>query len=254
MLSLDARDKTKAGGSFSGYFNDIFVKKRKLVKLELDFIDQVKSEWQAILGDNKTDRAKAETTIKACYRCAGLNAPNVIWAAHPINAIKILLDHRNLVNVSGAIANQLWNQSELIIQQTIDPESTASVLAHISPSYLVRTPKGVRQITAVADRLNEVMMKQISDLYIDLAAANVPMPHQDYRIADLSYFDYFLRIGLAIPEIQLPIDLAKSCGWCWTFSNLVILTPKPSKIKINRRGEIIAIIYGDVNILSSDEA
>jgi hypothetical protein len=252
MLSLDARDKTKVGGSFSGYFNDIFVKKRKLVKLELDFISQVKSEWQTILGDNKTDRAKAETTIKACYRCAGLNTPNIVWADHPINALKTMLDRGNLVNVSGAIANQLWNQSELIIQQTIDPESTASVLTQISPSYLVRTPKGNRQVTAIADRLNEVMMKQLSDLYIDLAAATVPMPHQDYRIADLSYFDYFLRIGLAIPEIQLPIDLAKSCGWCWTFSNLAILTPKPSKIKINRRGEIIAIIYDDVNILISE--
>jgi hypothetical protein len=252
MLSLDARDKTKIGGSFSGYFNDLFAKKRKLVKLELDFISQVKTEWQTIIGDNKTDRAKAESTIKACYRCAGLNTPNIIWAEHPINTIKTLLNRDNLSNVSGVITNHLWNQSELIIQQTIDPESTASVLAEINPNYLVRTPNGIRQVTAIADRLNDVMMKQISDLYIDLAAATIPMPFQDYRIADLSYFDYFLRIGLNIPEVQLPIELAKSCGWCWTFSNLAILTPKPSKIKINRRGEIIAIIYDGVNILSSE--
>jgi hypothetical protein len=252
MLSLDARDKTKVGGSFSGYFNDIFVKKRKLVKLELDFITQVKTEWQTILGDSNTDRLKAENTIKACYRCAGLNTPNIVWADHPIAAIKVLLNRNDLSNVSGVITNHLWNQSELIIQQTIDPESTASVLANISPNYLVRTPHGSRQITAVADRLNDVMMKQISDLYIDLAAATIPMPLQDYRIGDLSYFDYFLRIGLQIPEIQLPIDLAKSCGWCWTFSNLAILTPKPSKIKINRQGKIVAIIYGDVNILSGE--
>ncbi len=250
MLSLDAEDKTKVGGSFSSYFNDLFVKKRKLVKLELDFISQVQAEWQTILVDNKTDRAKAEATIKACYQCTGLNTPNIIWADHPVNTIKYLLDRHEIVNVSGAIANHLWNQSELVIQQTIDSESTAQVLANISPNYLVKTPTGSRHVTAIADRLNEVMMKQISELYIDLAAATIPTPLQDYRIADLSYFDYFLRIGLPIPQIQLPIDLAKSCGWCWTFSNLAILTPKPSKIKINRQGEIIAIIYGDVDILS----
>jgi hypothetical protein len=249
MLSLDARDNTKVGGSFSGYFNDIFVKKRKLVKLELDFVNQVKSEWQTILGDKNNDRAKAENTIKACYRCAGLNAPSIVWADHPIAAIKILLNSNDLVNVSGVITNHLWNESEVIIQQTIDPESTANVLANISPSYSIRTPKGIREVTGIADRLNDVVMKQISDLYLDLAAATIPMPLQDYRIADLSYFDYFLRIGLKIPEIQLPIDLAKSCGWCWTFSNLAILAPKPSKIKINRQGKIVAIIYGDVDII-----
>jgi hypothetical protein len=97
------------------------------------------------------------------------------------------------------------------------------------------------------------VMSRAKNLCSNLTERTIPTPLQDYRIGDLGYFDYFLRIGLDIPQIQPAIDLAKSCGWCWTFERLAILTPKPSKIKIDRQGKIVGIIYNNVNILSESK-
>ncbi len=250
MLSLDNRSKSKVGGSFANYFSDLFVKKRKLVKSELDFTNQIKAEWETILGSTATDRIQAETTLKACYQSVDLNPPNMLWADRPMSVIKVLIHRTDLRDVSGIITNQIWNQSELAIQAAIDPASTAYVLEQVSPKHTVKTPTGKHQIPSIADHLNELVMGQINDLYLDLTERIIPNPLQDYRIGDLSYFDYFLRIGVDIPQIQLAIDLAKSCGWVWTFEKVAILTPKPAKVKIDRQGKILAIIYDGVNILS----
>lgn len=250
MLSLNDRSKTNVSGAFANYFGDLFAKKRKLVKLELDFTTQVKAEWEAILGSTTTDKSKAEKALKACYLAAGLEIPNILWTDHPVNIIKLLIDRTNVRDVCGIITNQIWNQSEIAIQSAIDPESTAYVLERVNPNHIVRTSTGKHQIVSVADRLNGLVMTKISDLYQDLTESTIISPLQDYRIGDLSYFDYFMRIGIGIPQVQLAIDLATSCGWIWTFEKFAILTPKPNRVRIDRYGNIVAIIYNGVNILS----
>ena len=132
------------------------------------------------------------------------------------------------------------------------------MFANINPQHIIKTRSGIRQLAqlddaagnSVCERLNQLVMSQIRELYAHVPARTIPTPLQDYRIGELGYFDYFRRIGVDIPQIQPAIELAKSCGWCWTFDRLVILTPKPSKIKIDRHGKIVAIIYNNVNILS----
>ena len=250
MLSLNDRTKTKVSGTLANYFSDLFTKKRKLVKLELDFTAQVKADWETILGNTVTDRVKAQKSLKACYLAAGLEVPSIRWVDHPVNAIQALINQPDLRDVSGIITNQIWHQSEIAIQTEIDPASTAFVLAQVSPHHTVRTLTGKHQISSIADRLNGLVMTKISDLYWDLTESTIPNPLQDYRISDLSYFDYFMRIGVNTPEIQLAIDLAESCGWVWTFEKVAILTPKPTKVRIDRHGNVVAIIYNGVNILS----
>jgi hypothetical protein len=249
MLFIKAQAKTNTSGYFYNYFNDLFAKKRQLVKSELDSLDRVQADWQTILGNTVTDRAKSESSIKDGYRYAGLDTPNIIWADQPLNVLKILINRPDLRDISGLIIQEIW-QSELAIQKSIDPQYTAYVLANINPKHIINTPVGTRQIVPIADKLNELVMDRVNNLYYDLTERIVPTPLQDYRIGDLGYFDYFLRIGVNIPRIKPAIDLAKSCGWCWTFENLAILTPKPSKIKIDRQGQIIGIFYNDANILS----
>jgi hypothetical protein len=248
MLSLNIHSKANISEYFRSYFQDLFVEKRKLVKLELDLIPQVQAEWQKILRNTNTDRVKAEISIKACYESVGLPVPNIIWADHPINVIKILVDRPDLYDVSDLIIDKFW-RSELEIQKYIDSESAASILSQIDPQHTIVTSTGKRCLTSIADRLNEIIINQINDLYIDLTQRTMPRPLQNYRIGDLGYFDYFLRIGVGISQIQPSIDLAKSCGWCWAFQSVAILTPKPSKVKINRHGEIVGIIYDGINIV-----
>ncbi len=80
--------------------------------------------------------------------------------------------------------------------------------------------------------------------------AKLPVPVQDYRIAYLSYLDYFYTLGVNIPQVKIFTHLAVSSGWCWAFENLAIVTPKPTTIDFNDRGELTAIDYDGVNIVS----
>jgi hypothetical protein len=262
MLSHQPQTKINSSGYFRSYFNDLFTKKRKLNKLELDLIPQVQADWQTIINSTTTDCHQAEISIKNCYRYAGLSTPTVIWAAHPLSVIKIAIDRRDLADVSGKIINNIW-QSELEIQQSADPEFTAHIFASIAPQHTVKTRNGhqiqISQIAtepgeSICQRLNDLVIDRVNDLYGNLTTQSTPAPLQDYRISDLGYFDYFARIGVDIPQIQPAIDLAKSCGWCWTFQGLAILTPKPSKIKIDRHGKILGIIYNNVDILSESKS
>jgi hypothetical protein len=258
MLSHQPQTKINSSGYFQSYFNDLFTKKRQLTKLELDLIPQVQADWQTILSSTRTDCHQAEISIKKCYRYAGLSTPTVIWAAHPLSVIETAINRQDLADVSGKIINNIW-KSELEIQQSIDPAATAHIFANIDPQHTVKTRNGNQihftQIAAaqgesICQRLNDLVIDRVNDLYGNLTTQSTPAPLQDYRISDLGYFDYFARIGVDIPQIQPAIDLAKSCGWCWTFQGLAILTPKPSKIKIDRQGKILGIIYNNVDILS----
>jgi hypothetical protein len=257
MLSHQPQAKINSSGYFRSYFNDLFTKKRQLTRPELALIPQVQADWQSIIQSTTTDRPQAEISIKNCYRYAGLSTPTIIWAAHPLSVIETAIHRRDLIDVSGTIINNIW-QSELEIQRSFDPESTARIFASIDPQHTIKTPSGLQihlpQIAAapgeeICQRLNDLAIDRINDLYGSLTMQAAPAPLQDYRISDLGYFDYFDRIGVDIPQIRPAIDLAKSCGWCWTFQGLAILTPKPSKIKIDRQGKILGIIYNNVDIL-----
>ena len=262
MLSHQPQAKINHSGYLRSYFNDLFTKKRQLTKLELDLIPQVQADWQNIIQSTTTNCVQAEISIKNCYRYAGLSTPTIVWAAHPLSVIETAIERRDLIDVSGTIINNIW-QSELEIQRSIEPESTAHIFASINPQHPIETQNGnhvqLSQIATapgdgICQRLNDLVIDRIDNLYGNLTTQTTPAPLQDYRISDLGYFDYFARIGVDIPQIQPAIDLAKSCGWCWTFQGLAILTPKPSKIKIDRQGKILGIIYNNVDILSESKS
>jgi hypothetical protein len=260
MLSHPVQTKTSNSEYVQSYLSDLFSKKRKLTKLELDLIPQVQSDWQSILRSTSTDQLIAENSIKDCYAYAGLVIPNIMWVDHPLHVIKIAMDRPSLRDVSGQIINEIW-QSELKIQQLIDPAHAEHVFTSINPQHVIKTRTGLvtgatiakQSGDSVCQRLNELVIDRADNLYAHLTNQNTPTPLQDYRIGDLGYFDYFLRIGLNIPQIKPAIALAKSCGWCWTFEGLAVLTPKPAKIKIDRQGSILGIIYNNVNILNESK-
>jgi hypothetical protein len=260
MQSHPNQTKTSTREYVKSYLGDLFSKKRELTKLELDLIPQVQTDWQSILRSTTTDRLQAEHNIKDCYAYAGLMIPNIIWVDQPLDVIKIAMDRPYLRDVSGMIINEIW-QSELTIQQSIDPTHAEHVFTSINPQHVIKTRTGVLTGATIAkqsgenvcQRLNELVMHRADNLYTHLTNQITPTPLQDYRIGDLGYFDYFLRIGLNLPQIKPAIELAKSCGWCWTFEGLAVLTPKPAKIKIDHQGSILGIIYNNVNILNESK-
>jgi hypothetical protein len=258
MLLLDIPALKEINRSIISYPATVSTERRKLVKLEVNFISQVRSNWELILRDLTTDRAQAESTIYNCYAYAGLPQPRILWAENPITAISILVNRPDLEDVASIILSQIWDSSNTEIESQIEPDFIQMVMAHANPRARIAGEPPSISFDPLGDYLNQVSIAKIRQVYPLLDLESLPTALQDHRTAYLSYFDYFQEIGINIPQINLLIDLAKSCGCCWTFGNIAILTPKPTEIifragsstEFDDRSELRALIYDGENILA----
>jgi hypothetical protein len=249
LLSFGTRKLTPKSTPSIDNIPPVSTAPRKLVRLEVDFIPQHKTRWEKVLADLTTDRTFAENAIDACYEYAGLEKPHIIWTENPLTAMKLSLERADLVDVGSSILNQIWTSCNAEIERQIAPEFIAVAKAYANPrAQLIGTPQNLA-FDPLGDFLNQVSLAEIHKVYPQLDPAKLPVAMQDYRIAYLSYFDYFQQIGIDIPQIQPAIDLAKSCGHCWAFAKIAIVTPKPSLIEFDDRGQLISLVYDGVNIL-----
>jgi hypothetical protein len=225
------------------------MERRKLVKSEVDFIPQSREKWEAILSDLTTERNLAENAINACYLYAGLERARILWTENPLTAMKILIDRPDLINVGHNILHQICDSCDREIDRQIEPEFIDVVQAYANPRAQIIGDQHKMAFDLLGDFLNQVSICEIQKIHPQFDPSSLPTTVQDYRIAYLSYFDYFHKIGIDIPQIQLLVDLAQFCGYCWAFKNITILTPKPSAIEFSDRGELVALVYDGVNIL-----
>ena len=59
----------------------------------------------------------------------------------------------------------------------------------------------------------------------------------------IAYYKYFEKYGLLSSDKNFKIfdiwyDLACSCGWCYTFKNIVFVCEKPITLNLNERGQL----------------
>lgn len=236
--------------SLAQYLSKVPTQSRKLAKLEVDFIPQNRVKWEKILADRTTDRERAESAINDCYRYAGLAQSRILWTENPLTAMKILIDRPDLVDVGNTILHQICDGCDRAIEAQIEPKFIDVVKACANPRAQLIGEQQTIAFDPLGDFLNQVSMSEIKKSYPSLDPLSLPAAMQDYRVAYLSYFDYFNQIGIDIPQIQLLVELAKSCGCCWAFDNITILTPKPSAIEFGDRGELRSLVYDGVNIIT----
>jgi hypothetical protein len=246
---MDLPTQTPTSESLAQYLSKVSSLPRKLVKLEVDFIPQSRKKWDEILADRTTDRDRAESAIDDCYRYANLEPARILWTENPLTAMTILANRPDLVDVGEQILNQICGSCHQEIDAQISPEFIGVVKAYGNPRARIVGEEQSIVFDQLGDFLNQVSMSEIKKSNPLLDPSSLPAAMQDYRIAYLSYFDYFHQIGLKIHQIQPLIDLARFCGCCWAFENITILTPKPSAIEFNDRGELRALVYDGINIL-----
>jgi hypothetical protein len=248
-LSIDLPSKTAQQETVAKYLTKALMERRKLVKLEVDLIPQIRTKWAGVLSDRTTDRERAEQAINDCYLYAGLEKSRILWTENPLTALKILIDRPDLVDVGKKILHQICDGCNWEIDRQIEPEFIDVVKAYANPRAQIVGEAQLMAYDLLGDFLNQVSVAEIQKSYPQMNPALLPTAMQDYRIAYLSYFDYFHQIGFDIPQIQLLVELARSCGCCWAFENITIITPKPSAIDFNDRGELISLVYDGINIL-----
>jgi hypothetical protein len=178
-----------------------------------------------------------------------MESAKILWTENPLTAIKTLIDRPDLVDVGSKVLHQICDSCDREIESQIDPQFINVVKAYANPRAQIVGEKQTLAFDLLGDFLNQVSMGEIQKSYPQLDPLSLPATIQDYRVAYLSYFDYFHQIGIGIPQIQLLVDLAESCGCCWAFENIAILTPKPSAIEFGDRGELLSLVYDGVNIL-----
>ena len=82
MFSFTKSDTNPTEGeSLAQDLAKVLSERRKLVKLEVDFIPQSREKWEKILATRTTDCERAENAINACYLYAGLERAQ-IWISH----------------------------------------------------------------------------------------------------------------------------------------------------------------------------
>jgi hypothetical protein len=255
LLDLPAlKDKNKP---VPIYTPKVSSERRKLVKLEVSFLTQIRAKWEIILSDLTTDRSQAEIAIHHCYAYAGLDRPRILWAENPLIAISILVNRPDLKDVASIILSRIWDGCNEEIESKIDPEFIQMVMAAANPRAQIIGEPPTISFDPLGDYLNRVSIAKILQVCPQLDPESLPAALQDHRVAYLSYFDYFQEIGINIPQIDLLINLAKSCGCCWAFGDMAILTPKPTEIlfqqgsatEFGNCGELRALIYDEENIL-----
>ncbi len=257
MISLDFPVLKQKNKPISIDITKRSTERRKLVKLELSFLAQIRVKWERILADSTTDRPEAERTIRNCYAYAGLGRPRILWAENPLIAISILVNRPDLKDVASIILSRIWDGCNQEIESKIDPEFIQIVMADANPRAQIVGGSPTISFDPLGDYLNRVSIAKILQVCPLLDPESLPAALQDHRVAYLSYFDYFQEIGINIPQIDLLIDLAKSCGCCWAFDDLAIVTPKPTEIlfqtgsaqEFGNCGELRALIYDGENIL-----
>lgn len=250
MFSFTKSDTNPTEGeSLAQDLAKVLSERRKLVKLEVDFIPQSREKWEKILANRTTDCERAENAINACYLYAGLERAQILWTENPLTAMTILINRPDLVDVGSEILDRIWESSNREIDRQIEPEFINVVKAYANPRAQIIGAQQTLAFDPLGDFLNQVSIAEIQTRYPTIELSSLPTIMQDYRVAYLSYFDYFHQIGVGIPQIQLLVDLAKSCGCCWAFENIAIMTPKPSEIKFSDRGELVSLVYDGVNIL-----
>ena len=233
----------------TNYLTTVSTPQRRLVKLEVDLVPQIRDKWEKILADTSTDRPQAEDAINLLYANAGLTQPRILWTENPLTAMMILLNRPDLVDVASSLLSQIWTVCDQEITNRINPEFIRVVKAYANPRARIISDTQLISADPLGDFLNQVSIAKIRQVYPQLDVTTLPTALQDYRIAYLSYFDYFAQIGLDLPQIKPAIELAKSCGCCWAFANIAIVTPKPTTIEFNDQGILTALVYDGVNII-----
>ena len=122
MSSIVSQTPNENSQLLTNYSTTVSTLQRRLVKLEIDLVPQIRDKWEKTLADITTDRTQAEAAINALYENARLTQPRILWTENPLTAMMILLNRPDLVDVASSILSRIWTASEQEINRQIDPE------------------------------------------------------------------------------------------------------------------------------------
>lgn len=251
-----------------------------------------RDRWLSIgLSTESSDKEKAEQAIDQVYRSAGMKPPAIkIWLQNPLEGCLASYCLESLKLRGYRPKDPLWQQlgdygRTILLEQfgMMDSEAVAKLVGEqvrtqvleqiwlkvrdelfdsieMDVGELVQAKVWNPVRVPVWERVQTKIWEQVWSNINDVGLSNIT-PRVCYGSHDASwlcYYSYFEEVvGMQLEKLNGLFQAAHHCGWFWPFENAVILTEKPTVIRM--RGGYIhaegaaAIEYpGNFNVYAYD--
>ncbi len=193
-------------------------------------LPDIREEWFNIaLSTQPADRHRAEQGVALAYSAIGRPPPRTIyWVDSPLQGVLMLEELRK---------KHFFSSREKAIKCRIEQ----AVLDHFYPRISEGYSHRIRDL--ISGQVRESLKNSLSFSMGSLLSraikekAGKPLAHAFGMPQDahwLGYYDAFPK--LALPEGD-PLgglaEIANSCGWCWFFFDMAILTERPETLSLD---------------------
>ena len=170
----------------------------KITELPQELVDQfpaIREEWIRYgLCTDKADRPRAERGVDLAYEAVGLTAPKTkLWFDSPIQ---------------GSIVASIL--------------AAADTLEAAMPAI-------------EACKKHNFDMKKVRKTGVDLpeSFSSYGSLHGQYEVGWLSFYSVFKGLIPEVDKLEGLFEIAKSCGWWWSFDEVAVMTERPNTIKLD---------------------
>ena len=211
-------------------------------------------EWRDHCIDigRRTDSVDKKNTEKAWtqfYQKLGLKRPYYWYCQSPLQANVII---NILKNVSAKIRDNIGVNIGVNIRDNLRENTGVNISENISENIGDKIVVKNRDNIVVKIRDNIVVNIGNYELIPTYIPTYGWCQHDIHWIAYFLFFERYslLKTNSDFEVIKIWYLLAKSCGWCYTFENMVFVCEKPCEINLNTSGQLhknsdMALKYSD---------
>jgi len=213
-----------------------------------------------------------EQSWKKFYKILGKKEPFFWYCQSPLQAQIILNIFPEIVrifkitgkganieaNIRANIWDSIWANIGTNIGDNIRANIRDSIWANIGTNIRdnIRTNIWANIRDSIEDNIRDNIGTNIRDSIRKMKLEYIDTYSWcQHDINWIAYYKYFEKYGLLPYDRNFEIfdiwyDLACSCGWCYTFENMVFVCEKPSKLYLNNQGRLhnpsgMALEYSD---------
>ncbi len=195
----------------------------KLTPAQEALLPQIRDEWlRHGLSTEPADRPTAEEGVRAAYRAGGLEPPRfIIWLGSPWAGVigqvitsGLIVEYLSRGQVGGQVGGQVYRQVGGQVRGQVYRQVDGQVHGQ------------------VRDQVRDQVDGQLIDWWKGCF-------YGQHWAGYYSYCDAMERIGVTgLEPIHGQMQVARSAGWWWAFSDFAVITERPSILHRDAAGEL----------------
>ena len=232
----------------------------KLTKEQEAKLSVYRDKWLRIgLATHEIDREKCKLAIDEVYKCAGLKPPAIkIFLRSPYEGVIGAWYLKHALNKSGdQVGYQVWDQVRAQVGAQVRAQVGDQVWDQVGAQVGDQVWDQVRAQVGdqVWDQVGAQVRDQVGDQVWDQVGDLINWRSVCYGLQDanwlgfLNYFSEVLNLK-CVDKASGLIMFAEQAGWYWPFENAVVITERPTLVKMDDQKRLhcetgAAISYSD---------